>query len=202
MSVAIQTPGCPYVSLFIQREITRTFIYLPGIYLREIHVHASYIHTYIHSSINWLYIYSFSIHLVYWFTYLFIYLLFSYYLSPLLSSTTRRRFYPKINTSKYILFTHFTIYRPLYFSAQLVGGFILSDRLDMPWSQMLSLLPPRCVPSFLSRIGFSIPTCTARRFSPKVSNSRSRAFRQSIIMQKTVPTSMCTRWELNSRNWF
>ena len=35
--------------------------------------------------------------------------------------------------------------------------------------------PPRYVPSFLSRIGFSIPA--ARRVSSNVANSRSRAFR-------------------------
>ena len=53
--------------------------------------------------------------------------------------------------------------------------FTLSDLLDKPLSQVSSLLPPRYVPSFLSRIGFSIPT--ARRFSSNVANSRSRAFR-------------------------
>ena len=50
--------------------------------------------------------------------------------------------------------------------------------------------PPRCVPSFLSRIGFIIPT--ARRFSSNVANSRFRAFR-SFFMQEKVSTSMCTR---------
>ena len=39
---------------------------------------------------------------------------------------------------------------------------------------------PRYVPSFLSRIGFSIPT--ARRFSSNVANSRSRAFRYSFFL--------------------
>ena len=58
--------------------------------------------------------------------------------------------------------------------------------------------PPQYVPWFLSRIGFSIPT--ARRFSSNVANSRSRAFRWSIITKEKVPKSMCTRWELNSRN--
>ena len=48
---------------------------------------------------------------------------------------------------------------------------------------------PRCVPYFLSRIGFSIPA--ARRFPSNVANSRSRAFRQSFFfMQEKVPTSM------------
>ena len=51
--------------------------------------------------------------------------------------------------------------------------------------------PPRYLPSFLSRIGFSIPT--ARRFSSNVANSRSRAFAktsQSVHQQK-VPTNLC-----------
>ena len=54
--------------------------------------------------------------------------------------------------------------------------------------------PPRYVPSFLSRIGFNIPT--ARRFSSNVANSRSRDFRLSILLQEKVPTSICTgeRW--------
>ena len=69
--------------------------------------------------------------------------------------------------------------------------FTLSDLLDKPLSQVSSLLPPRYVPSFLSRIGFSIPT--ARRFSWNVANSRSRAFRYSISMQEKVHSSMCTR---------
>ena len=49
--------------------------------------------------------------------------------------------------------------------------------LDKPWSQVSSLLPPRFLPSILSRIGFSNPT--ARRFSSSVANSRSRACRKS-----------------------
>ena len=63
----------------------------------------------------------------------------------------------------------------VYFPAQLVGSFTLSDRLDKPWSQVSSLLIPGTCLQFLSRIGFSIPT--ARRFSSNVANSRSRAFR-------------------------
>ena len=51
----------------------------------------------------------------------------------------------------------------VYFPAQLVGGFTLSDLLDKPWSQVSSLLPPGTCLKFLSRMGFSIPT--ARRFS-------------------------------------
>ena len=62
----------------------------------------------------------------------------------------------------------------LYFPAQLVGGFTLSDLLHKPWSQVSSLPPGACL-KFLSRIGFSIPT--ARRFPSNVANPRSRAFR-------------------------
>ena len=47
--------------------------------------------------------------------------------------------------------------------------------------------PARYVPSFLSRIGFSIPT--ARRLSSNVANSRFRAFRESICAQEKVPTN-------------
>ena len=43
---------------------------------------------------------------------------------------------------------------------------------------------PRYEPSFLSRIGFSIPT--ASRLSSNVTNSRSRAFRESICAQEKV----------------
>ena len=50
----------------------------------------------------------------------------------------------------------------VYFSAQLVGSFTLSDRLDKPWSQVSSLLLPGTCLQLLSCIGFSIPT--ARRF--------------------------------------
>ena len=68
-------------------------------------------------------------------------------------------------------------------------GTTLSDLQAVVTGVVSSL--PRYVPSFLSRIGFSIPT--ARRFSSNVANSRSRAFRYSIFMQESVPTSMCTR---------
>ena len=65
----------------------------------------------------------------------------------------------------YVLFFNYFFYH-FYFPAQLVGGFTLSDLLDKPWSQVLSLLPPGTCLLFLSRIGFSIPT--ARRFSSNV----------------------------------
>ena len=61
------------------------------------------------------------------------------------------------------------------FSAQLIGGFTLSDLLDKPWPQGSPLLPPCTYLQLLSRIGFSIPT--ARRLSSNVANSSSRAFR-------------------------
>ena len=89
----------------------------------------------------------------------------------------------------------FFFYHHFYFPAHLVGDFTLSDLLDKPWSQLSSgqavvtaVVPstPRYVPSILSRVSFSIPT--ARRFSSNVANSRSCAFRQSIIMQEKVPT--------------
>ena len=44
-----------------------------------------------------------------------------------------------------------------------------------------------------SRIGFSIST--ALQFSSNVANSRFRAFRWSILMQKKVPRSMSARWQ-------
>ena len=74
-----------------------------------------------------------------------------------------------------LLFLFFIIAFTLQLNSyDMIGDFTLSDLLDKPWSQVSSLLP-RYVPSFLSRIGFSIPT--ARRFSSSVANSRSRAFR-------------------------
>ena len=104
-------------------------------------------------------------------------------------------------TSTYCFFAFFLkFFHHFYFPAQLVGGFTLSDLLDRPWSQVSSLLPPGTCLQFLSRIGFSIPT--ARRFSLNVANSRSRAFRYPFCMQEKITTSMSTRWELNSRNWF
>ena len=54
-----------------------------------------------------------------------------------------------------------------------------------PFSPLL--LPGTCL-HFLSRMGFSIPT--ARRFSSKVVNSRSRAFRWSTLVQCKAPTGM------------
>ena len=45
----------------------------------------------------------------------------------------------------------------LYLPAQPARGFALIDLLDKPWSQVSFLLPPRCMPSFFSRIGFNIP---------------------------------------------
>ena len=78
-----------------------------------------------------------------------------------------------------VIFFVFLFSHHFYFPAQLVGGFTLSDLLDKPWSQVSSLLPPGTCLLFLSRIGLSIPA--ARRFSSKVANSRSRAFRLSIF---------------------
>ena len=75
-----------------------------------------------------------------------------------------------------LLYVYTFFYYHFYLPAHLVGGFTLSDLLDKPWSQVSSLVPPGTyVPSFLSRIGFSVPI--ARRFSSNVANSRSRAFR-------------------------
>ena len=92
----------------------------------------------------------------------------------------------------------FFFHHHFYFPAQLVGGFTLSDLLDKPWSQVSPPLPPGIdlyVPSFLSRIGFSIPTATNSRFSSNAANLRSpRAFRGSFFfIQEKVPTSMYTR---------
>ena len=83
--------------------------------------------------------------------------------SLLLSSSTRRRFYPQRSSGQAV-----------------VTGVVPSS--------------PRYVPSFLSRIGFSIPT--ARRFSSNVANSRSRVFRYLVViffMQEKVPTSSYVR---------
>ena len=60
----------------------------------------------------------------------------------------------------------------VYFPAQLVAGFTLSDRLDKPWSQMSSILSPGTCLQVSSRTEFSI--LTARRFSSNVANSLSR----------------------------
>ena len=109
----------------------------------------------------------------------------------------------KYSTS-YRFFSFLFLNHHFHFPAQLVfiGGFTLSDLLDKPWSQVSSsLLPPGTCLQLLSRIGFSVPT--ARRFLSNVANSRSPDFRyNNFFMQEKVPTSMCTRWELNSRNWF
>ena len=103
----------------------------------------------------------------------------------------------------HIICTGIYLNHHFHFPAQLVliGGFTLSDLLDKLWSQVSSLLPPGTCLQFLSRIGFSIPT--ARRLSSNVANSRSRAFLWSFIYARKSPVaSMCTRWELNSQNWF
>ena len=47
----------------------------------------------------------------------------------------------------------------LYFPAQLVGGFTLSDLLHKPWSQVSSLLPPgMCLQLLFERSEFLIHT--------------------------------------------
>ena len=55
------------------------------------------------------------------------------------------------------------LFSPRLLSSSTRTMFTLSDLLVKPWSQVSPLLPPGHVPSFLSRIGFRIPT--ARRFS-------------------------------------
>ena len=57
--------------------------------------------------------------------------------------------------------------------------------------------PPRYVPSFLSRIGFSIPT--ARRFSSIVAHSRSRAFRYDQFSCKKTSLRVCALGENGTR---
>ena len=84
---------------------------------------------------------------------------------------------------------HIYFYNHSDIPAQLVGGFTIRVLLDKPWSQVSSLFPPRYVPSFLSRIRFTIPT--ARRFSSNVASSRSRAFRYVINFYARC-TSTCT----------
>ena len=59
---------------------------------------------------------------------------------------------------------------------------------------------PRHVPSIF--IAHRVQHSHCSSISSNVANSRSRAFRYSIFMQEKVPSRMCTRWELNSRNWF
>ena len=64
----------------------------------------------------------------------------------------------------------------IYFPAQLVGGTYYPQQ-SSGQAVVTGVVPspPQYVPSFLSCIGFSIPT--ARRFSSNVATSRSRAFR-------------------------
>ena len=63
-----------------------------------------------------------------------------------------------------------------YFPAQRVGGFYAQRSFGQAvFTGGVVHSLPRYVPSFLSRIGFSIPT--ARRLSSDVANPRSRAFR-------------------------
>ena len=72
--------------------------------------------------------------------------------------------------------------------------------LDMPWSQVSSLLLPGSCLHFLSRTGLSNLTVD---ISSSVANSRSRASRKSICVQEKVPTSfirVCARGDSNSRN--
>ena len=60
----------------------------------------------------------------------------------------------------YLFFGHH-----FYFPAKLVGGFTLSDLTDKPWTQVSSLLPPRCKRAFIFCRGLGsafIPA--ARRF--------------------------------------
>ena len=68
---------------------------------------------------------------------------------------------------------------------------LIFQLLDDLWSQVSSLLPPDTSLSFLSRIGFSIPT--AHRFSSNVANPRSHAFRKSFCAQEKDPTDLCER---------
>ena len=76
---------------------------------------------------------------------------------------------------KSVLLSFFVLDHRFYFLAQLVGGFTLSDFWTSRGHRCRPFSPPRYVNSFLSRIGFSIPT--ARRLSSNVADSRSRASR-------------------------
>ena len=71
----------------------------------------------------------------------------------------------------------FFFFHHFCFPAHLAGGFTLCAlHLDKPWSQVSSFLP------------------TAPRISSNVANSRSRAFRLSVLlMQDKIPASICTR---------
>ena len=80
----------------------------------------------------------------------------------------------------------------LYCKSLLLSNSTRSRRFYKPWSKV----PPfsSSVRTFIfSRIGFSIST--ALQFSSNVANSRFRAFRWSILMQKKVPRSMSARWQ-------
>ena len=71
-----------------------------------------------------------------------------------------------------------------------IGTAVLKGLIDLLEKQAVvtgvvpSPLPPRYVPSFISCIGFSIPT--DRRFSSNVANSRSHASRDFFFMQGKV----------------
>ena len=97
---------------------------------------------------------------------------------------------------------HFYSYSP----AQLVRGFVtLSDVLDKLWSLVPSLPPPRYVPSFLSRTGYSIPTFRLFMLVDLhrilAAHSHSRAFGLSTCKEESVvrflnlrpPASIVTR---------
>ena len=91
--------------------------------------------------------------------------------------------------------------RHFYFPAQLVGGFYPQRSSGQAVVTGVVPSPPRCVPSFLSLIGFSM--LTACRFSSNVGNSRSRAFRyNNNLLRKKSPYKYAHSRELNPRNCF
>ena len=61
-----------------------------------------------------------------------------------------------------------------------------SQLLDKPWSQVSSLVPPRYVPSFVSRIGFGIPAALQQcKTSAQYEN---RVFNPARVVQATEET--------------
>lgn len=51
-------------------------------------------------------------------------------------------------TTATVYYNWYLFYHQIYFLAQFVGDFTLSDLVDKPWSQASSPFPPRYMPSF------------------------------------------------------
>ena len=76
----------------------------------------------------------------------------------------------------------------LILSSSTCRRFTLTDLLDKLWSPASSLLPPGMCLHFYRAYGTAFPLLV--RFPSNVPSSRSPAFRESILIQEKVPTSM------------